>query len=173
MSDVYGSALSRILLATEKVYGIDSIDPDSTMTTLELKSRIETELKSMSREQVIKRNRLAGEHIMPLPFITMKMKFFGYIRLIYVDYPGLHQTVSVLLRFTNKDTITVEAYKDLNKIIILLNEIDKKQIQLKSHLAYRYLRMFVILLLNNNTFCASIFADLILNQIVVKEATKC
>lgn len=168
MADMYTSALSRILLSVEKVYGIDKMDPDGGVNMLEIKAIVEQQLKTMSKEEIIDRNKKAGEQIIPLPFISMKMKYFGYIRLSYNKYPGLQQVVGVLLKFTNKSTVTLEAYKELNRIVILLNEIDKKQIQLKAHLAYRYLRMFVILLLNNNTYCASIFADLILNQLVIK-----
>ena len=168
MADMYTSALSRILLSVEKVYGLDEIDPDCGVTMLEIKAITERQLSGMSKEEIIGRNRKAAECIIPLPFISMKLKYFGYIRLSFSKYPGLQQVVDVLLKFTNKKTVTMDAYKELNRIIILLNEIDKKQIQLKAHLAYRYLRMFVILLLNNNMYCASIFADLILNQLIIK-----
>lgn len=168
MADIYTSALSKVLLSVEKVYGIDKLDPDCSVTMLEIKSVIEQQLKRMTKEDIVARNKKAGEQIVPLPFISMKMKYFGYVRLSYSKYPGMTQIVSVLLKFTNKDTVSTEAYKELNRIVVLLNEIDKKQIQLKTHLAYRYLRMFVILLLNNNTYCAAIFADLILNQLIIK-----
>lgn len=168
MTDIYVSALSSILKGLEEIYSVKEIDPRNTMHFVELKKNLELQLKSMDKKDIEKRNKDAGEKIVLLTYIIAKMKFYGYVRLTYNSYPSLAKIVPALVKFTQKSTITPEAYKEVTKIVILINEIDKRQVQLKTQLSYRYLRMFVILIINRNLAAAAVFADLILNQMVVR-----
>lgn len=168
MTDVYVSALSNILKGLEEVYGIKTLDPKNTMLFVDLKKSLETQLKTMDKKAIRKRNKKACEKIVLLSYIVTKMRFYGYVRLTYNSYPSLDKVIPTILKFTQKSTITPEAYKELTKVIILINEIDKRQIQLKTQLSYRYLRMFLILVINRELAGASIVADFILNQMVVR-----
>ena len=63
---------------------------------------------------------------------------------------------------------TADCRKQLNTIIKILDELDKKQVAVRVGLAYMFLRIFIVMVLHGNLCNASIVADFIINQFSVR-----
>lgn len=168
MADVYNTSLSEILHRLESIYSIDKLDPKNNLEMFALKNKLQEKIKGMSKEEAASLNKKAGEEIVLLSYISSKLKYYGYVKLSYHQYPALDVVIPTLIKFTKIDSVNRESFKELKSIIVLLNEIDKTQIALRKHLAYRYMRLFLVLVLHKNLHGAAVIADLILNQMVVR-----
>ena len=70
-----------------------------------------------------------------------------------------------------KDSIshsTKETRKNNDRKVIL-SQIDAKTAKMRNAMGYRFLRIFIVILLNGNISHASVIADFILNQFIIEE----
>lgn len=169
MNDQYIVALSKVLVSLEACYGLKGNGRDSrSLSMLEVKAIIDNDLKSMSKDDIISRNEKATKDIILLSYLMQNMEFYNLAKLDFSHYVGLKECARILLRFTKNSTITTNDVKDVSRIMRMLDALEKKQANIKNGLAYRYLRMFVILVMNNSLCNASIVATLILKQFIVR-----
>ena len=170
--DVYTKALSTILNDLENVYGLKTVDKTCTRKLcdldveeclLQLQDSITHSTKAIRSEK----DRKALKSIVHLSYISHRMKFYKKIRLDYSKYPNMGQVSEILLIFTSKITKS-EELKKINSIIVILSQIDAKTAKMRNAMGYRFLRIFVVILLNGNISHASVIADFILNQFIIE-----
>lgn len=169
--DVYSQTLSTILNDLEDVYGLKRIESDGTRKLCELDIdecllQLKDSISSCTREQRKEMDKKALKSIVYLSYVSNRMRFYSKIRLDYSKYPNMGDISAVLLLFTKKVT-NPDDFKKINSIVVILNQIDKKTAKMRNAMGYRFLRIFVVILLNGNTAHASIIADFILNQFIV------
>jgi hypothetical protein len=129
---------------------------------------IKGNLKQQDPSKVYDINVSAGKSLVLLSYVSSRMKFFNKKRLDYSAYPYMKTVCKVLLNFTSSSTVNVDNVKLVNKIIVILSKIDERFVQYRYGLGYRYLRIFIIMILYGNYTNAAVVADFILNQIIVK-----
>ena len=93
-------------------------------------------------------------------------------RLDFSKYPGMRSAVRVLINFTKQKTVNMQTMRSLNKLIELLVIIENDYVQYRRGLAYRFIRLFIVLVLYGNFVNAAVVADFILNQLITKEDYK-
>lgn len=172
MADTYITILSKIVLSMEASYGFHRKDSSGqAVADKDLKDVLEfvkEELKGSSKEEIAKRNKEVAKDVILLSYVTKRIRYYDYYKLNYKKYPAIKEVARVLLNFTTAKRNTTESRKQLNKIIRLLEELDKKEVTIRVGLAYKYLRIFIVMVLYGNLCNASIVADFIISQFVVK-----
>lgn len=129
---------------------------------------VKAECSKLGASQQYSTNLQAGESLVLLSYVSMRMKYYNKKRLDYKDYPHMKRVAEILLKFTYGGTVTKEAILDLNQIIVIMTQIDDRFVVHKFGLGYRYLRIFIILVLYGNYPNAAVVADFIINQLVTK-----
>lgn len=170
--DVYTKALSTILNDLENVYGLKTVDKTGTRKLCDLDVeecllQLQDSITHSTKATRSEKDRKALKSIVHLSFISHRMKFYKKIRLDYSKYPNMGQVSEILLIFTNKITKS-EELKKINSIIVILSQIDAKTAKMRNAMGYRFLRIFVVILLNGNISHASVIADFILNQFIIE-----
>ena len=79
----------------------------------------------------------------------------------------LREVAEILDKFQDKKNFN-KCVAQLNKIIQVLNALDTKSVKARSGLGYRYLRIFVVLVMYRSSCNAAIVASFILSQILMK-----
>ena len=173
--DNYMQALTNILFAVEEIYGLrDVVDGQPLLhcDTKYIVGYFNQKLSDMSNTKVSELNARAGKELILLSYLTCRLRYFGKKRLDYSKYPNMRKVTKVLKAFTRMKYVNQESLRGINIVISLLVEIDKKYINFRNALGYRYLRIFVILVMFGNYCNASVVADFILNQIITREDLK-
>lgn len=168
--DVYSTALNKILNGLENTYGLKEYNTDQTRLLCDLDItdclfNLKNELSSVNSKMRDDRNKKALADIVHLSYISSRMKYYKKIRLDYSKYPNMGKIASILLLFTGRIKSS-DDMKKINAIIIVLSQIDKKTAKARHAIGYRFLRIFIVILLNGGTAHASVVADFILNQFI-------
>lgn len=170
MKDSYITTLSNIIINLETKYGLKKNNSDGTnysnLSIMEVKAIVEKDLKTKTKEEIEEINELAGQDIILLAYLVNRIKFYNYVKLDYRYYPLMDSIALILLKYTKASTINREAIYSTSKLIILLDELDKKEVRLRTGLAYKYLRIFIILVMYRSYCNASVVADFIIRQLV-------
>lgn len=132
-TDRYMQALGAIARKVESLYGYDRSNPIMGKDILTVISEVNAMLEKMQPEDIKKINSAVGKELVPLSYISQRLKFFGKKRLDYSKYPGMKSVARVLLTFTKQKTVNMSSIKDVNKIIELLHTIDASYINFKVH----------------------------------------
>lgn len=172
MADIYVSTLSKILISLEEVYGLrEKNSANKIYADLGIMDVLEHTADTISNSEpdsISFRNQKASRDTILLSYVTSRMEYFDLVKLNYTKYPALQAIAKVLLRYTKASRVNKATTQDIGKIVVLLKELDDKQIQFHVGLAYRYLRMFVVLVLFRNYCDAAIVANLIITQFSVR-----
>jgi hypothetical protein len=158
-------SLAYIIQELEKIYGINGDLTKSPI--LEVKKKVTDDVKSLSKSELAKRNQEATTCIILLAYESNSMRFYNESRLTFNGFVELNKMAKILIQFTKRKTITKKSLNDVSKIIRLLDYVEKSA-KVRASLSYKYIRIFIVLLINSSTCNASIVADFILNQFVVR-----
>lgn len=170
--DNYITALSEILLKLENVYSMRTEVNGQRLLELPAKDVIayyNDYVKSKSKEDLSKVNSQAGREVVLLAYLTRRMCYFKKKRLDYSKYSNMRTITKVLVSYSKAATVNETSIRDINKIIALLVDIDKKHVNYRNSLGYRYLRILAVMMMCGNYCNASVVADFILNQIIIRE----
>lgn len=113
-------------------------------------------------------NRRIGRKMVLLSYVSSRLTFFGKKRLDYSAYPCMTEVAKALLAFTSKASLNVDALQRLDNVLIVMDELDRKDKEIRKSLGYRYLRLFLVLALYGSYCNASIVASFILEQFIVR-----
>lgn len=169
--DSYIVALSDIISDLENIYGLTEQVNGTYLWKFDIIDVIQAvKSKRNSIDSAIEydMNIAAGKATVLLSYVSARMTFFNKKRLDYSSYPAMKTVGNILIQFTNSSTVTKDTIKLVNKIIVVLSQIDNKYVNHRYGLGYRYLRIFIVLILYGNYTNASVVADFILNQFVTK-----
>lgn len=170
--DNYVTALSEVLLKLENVYGMRKEINGQRLLELPAKEVIayyNDFIKSRNKDDLSKINSQAGREVVLLAYLTRRMSYFKKKRLDYSKYSNMKTITKVLVAYSKAYTVNETSIRDINKIIALLVDIDKKHVNYRNSLGYRYLRILAVMMMCGNYCNASIVADFILNQIIIRE----
>lgn len=171
--DSYVQKFGEIIVELEKLYGLEEtnelgvryleLDIDSVM------SYENNLVMAASVEDKKRKNSEAGKYVVLIAYMKDRLEFYGKKKLNYSDYPRIDTVAECLLNFVDKETVSSQALNNLNKVIFVLQGVDKRFVQHKFGLGYRFIRLFLIMVLWENYCNASILARFIIDQIFVGE----
>lgn len=160
----YTKIFSTTIKKIEKIYGIRSSDnPTGERGILEVKDLITNLIEQSSVVDLQSKQIEIMNEIVVLAYTQSELEFRGVKALRFSKLPGLQEYISLIAQFTKIETAE-KARVDISKLISLLNEIDINFVDVRRLVIYRYLRIFVVLVMLNNLTGASVIARLILCQ---------
>lgn len=108
-----------------------------------------------------------GRKAVLLSYLSDRLHFYGKKKLDFSAIPCMKELASLLIQFTEKKNLSNDLLKGLNRSVMILTEVDHKDRTVKKTLGYRFLRIFLLLVVYGNNCNASVVANLILEQLVV------
>lgn len=163
--DKYVVELSRIITELEGLCGITD-----TMTggIEEVLNQCGEKFSSLPQGALKDLNFSVGHRILQLSYTKDRLAYYGKRKLDYSNYPMIRETAKALLAFTDKRQVNKNMLNELNTIIIILSGIEVKDPSVTGTLGYRYLRIFLVLVVYG-LFCnASIVSRFIIEQLIVE-----
>lgn len=172
MNDAYITALSNIIISLESIYGLREKNTNGVLVgdtgINDVLRYVEQDLGKSNIDRLNEKNTKASRDLILLAYLSGRMEYFSLTKLNYTHYPALRPVAEVLLVYTKAKNITNNSIHDIGKIVRLLQSVDENQVKLRIGLAYKYLRIFVVLVVNKNLTGAYVVADLILSQFRVR-----
>lgn len=172
MNDAYISAMSKIIISLESLYGLRDKNENGVLIgdtgINDVLQHVEEGLAASNVDSLNEKNTKASRDLILLAYISGRMEYFGLTKLNYTHYPALKSVAEVLLAYTRARNITGSSVHDVGKVVRLLQSVDENQVKLRIGLAYKFLRIFVVLVLNKNFTGAYVVSDLILTQFRVR-----
>lgn len=170
--DGYIATLSNTIIKIENAYGMQKMrgsTPIADLPIVDVITYFNKVITSCDKEELGSINVAAGREVVLLSYVTQRMVYYNKKRLDYSKYKNMRTITKVLFAFTKQKTTDKKTLRSVNKIITLLDEIDKRHVSYRNALSYRFLRIFVVMIMHGNYCNASVVADFILNQIITKE----
>mgnify|MGYP001376056671 CR=1 FL=1 len=161
----YIKALEEVCEGLEEAYGVDS-SPNSS--DIGIKMVLESVGKKYNKEDkkaILGLHAQAFPHISLLAHLSGRMDFFEYSRLDFRGYPHTSRLEDALSYFVSRKKLSSDTVSYADFVVSLLDLIDKKHLNLRYELPYRFLRMFVVMVMYGNFAEASILANFIIKQI--------
>ncbi len=109
-----------------------------------------------------------GRQVVKVAYINNRLHFYGKKKLDFSQIPCMTDVARTLIGFTEKKSLCEKSLVDLNKLVLVLSEVDRKDRVLKNALSYRYLRIFLLLMVYGCSCNASVIANFILEQLIVE-----
>lgn len=106
-----------------------------------------------------------SETVQPLYKITSVCQFKSVKKLNYSEYANMDSVCDVLMLYTIEMCITADATKACNIVADVISDIDSTKPAYKNSLSYKFLRMFLLLVIVGDYVTASCIATFILTQI--------
>ena len=140
-------------------YKIGSIDEELDFSLKEADSLPQAAIKDL--------NVSVSKKAVLLAYTNSRMKFFDKKEVDFSNMPCLYDVASVLFKFTAKKSITSDTFTDLDKCIMVLEDMEKTKGNVNT-LSYRLLRIFVLCVCYGLLCNAGIVADFALSQMIAK-----
>ncbi len=164
--DSYVVQLDRILSEIESTYDIfeDRQHLDDMRSVIR---RVDSQVVAMSSEDIMQQNMEVGKQIVMLSYLCFRLSYFKCVRLDYSKFPVMQEIVDVLDLYRDKQNFN-RAVRQVNKIIKVLVELDSISAKARAGLGYRFLRIFVVMVMYRNSCNAAIIAEFIIQQICIR-----
>lgn len=171
--DKYLVELDKITTDVEKLCGLgiksgDGI-PYVDKSIIEITEFCISEADKLPSESIKALNASVGKKMVLLSYVAARLKYFNKKKVDFSMIPCMPDIANVLIQFTKKGNIDDDALVQLDKCIIILSDVEKKSPAVRKMISFRLLRLFVILIAYSFMCSASIVADLLLLQVIVKE----
>lgn len=109
-----------------------------------------------------------GRQVVKISYICARLRYYGKKKLDFSDIPCMSDVAKILLGFTEKKNLREQSLVGLNKLVLVLSEVDRKDRVLKNALSYRYLRIFLVLMVYGCNCNAGVIANFIIEQLIVE-----
>lgn len=109
-----------------------------------------------------------GRQIVKISYISDRLHYYGKKKLDFSQIPCMGEVARMLIGFTEKKSLSDKSLVNLNKLVLVLSEVDRKDRVLKNALSYRYLRIFLLLMVYGCSCNAGVIANFILEQLIVE-----
>lgn len=171
--DAYVDKLEQIVAQIEELYGLCEKSEVGLeywkVDVQDVIAFVSKRVSGMSKDELKQVNSQVGRKVVMLSYLKDRMTYFGKKKLDFSEMPCMATIAKILITFTARGTIVPDSLQSLNKVILILSKIDVKNVKYRYSLAYRYLRIFIVMALHGNYCNASVIASIILEQIIVKE----
>lgn len=148
--------LDKVVAIGQSYKGIDDVLEFSLQEAENLPSAAIKDLNvSVSKKMVL------------LSYMSSRMRFFNKKEVDFSNMPCLYNVAQVLLKFTLKKTVNPDTFSEVDKCIIILEDMEKIENNTNTS-SYRLLRVFVLCTLYGLLCNAGIIADFILMQMIEK-----
>lgn len=172
VKDSYLKNLGSIITAIEVSVGLNKLHGSVPLSRAPLSTVLSVvqpevqKLKSTSAEAYHKIINDINESLIILNYTSSRMQYFKQVSLDFRMYPKIDTVANVLITFATKTQITTDDLKSLNSLATILEYTEKRAARCHSSLSYRYLRIFMILVLysKGSYFLPSIVAHFLLTQ---------
>lgn len=157
-----------ILSSLEAVYGLLETVDGKDVGDRDIKDIITMVNQGVSNAEVADLEEInlgAFTHISLLVHVSARARYYDRLLLDFSEYAITQELISSLDVYTRRVKLnsTTKAYA--NNIAKLLHMIDKKSLQLRFGNEYRYLRIFIIMILHGNFVEGGSVAEFLLAQI--------
>ncbi len=163
--DSYTTHLIKIVSELERIYDVPVMNLENDIRSI-IKA-VDKQAVESSAQLVSERNTEAGKQIVLLSYLNYRMIYFESIRLDFSIFPAM-QTVADLLDLYRDRRNFNRCARQINEIIRVLAEVDTRSAKARQGLGYRFLRIYVILVMYRNSCNASIVANMLLEQMLLK-----
>lgn len=165
--------LAKEILKLEACYGLSNVIVDDAGVKHVLRdmdigyvvSYLKGKAADLSRDELMEVNTNANKSIIIIAFLSQRLRYNNAVILDFKMYPKLKFVATLLFKFTNKKTVDTSSIKSLNALIELLAQIDELYIKARGCMSYKYLRMFILLILFDSYDSAGVLAELIISQL--------
>lgn len=169
MDDKLTKQLGNIIIAMENEIGLNITNTVGlAYSQADIGPVVNYMRNHVSRLSAVERSSMVSQLLNivdPLYKITSIGIFKSIRRLDYSDYASMEAVRDVLFVYTIETNISQRSVAECNVVAEVLHDIDNTRPNFKNSLSYKYLRMFVLLVLTSNYVPASCIATFILTQI--------
>lgn len=169
--DKYISTLTRIASNTEAILGFNITAKDGlSVSQLPIDSILiyfDEELEKLSDEAAKVFNRNVGKKIASIAYVSCRLEFLGKKKIDFSGIPCGKIIAESLIPFTRRELINAQTIIGIDKCVHILGTVESAGAVPESNLAYRYLRLFVILASIGMFNHAAVIANLLLTQMIV------
>lgn len=110
MNDAYISAMSKIIISLESLYGLRDKNENGVLIgdtgINDVLQHVEEGLAASNVDSLNEKNTKASRDLILLAYISGRMEYFGLTKLNYTHYPALKSVAEVLLTYTRARNIT-------------------------------------------------------------------
>ena len=163
-SDSYTNLLTTAIGSLEEIYGVLSVKETDIVSVVK---GIDNIIMNSDAEDIAVRNAEAGKQIVMVSYVFFRLGYFESVRLFYDLFPAMDRVLEILDLFRDKRKFN-KSVRQLNQIIGVLAEVDSTSAKRRWGLGYRYLRIFVILVMYKSSCNASVIANFIIQQVMLK-----
>ena len=167
-ADKYITELSRVVQNLENVCGLNMKNSSGveyrSLTVPEiLEFCIET-CASVPPQSLKELSKIAGKQTAKVTVINSRLSYYGKRKLNFEGYPLLSDIAKTLLKCTSKALTGTLKNTELQRMVTILSEIEKKDTTIKNTLSFRYLRVFLCLILYQSFYNAGVISDFLIKQ---------
>lgn len=164
MSDTYTQILTEMADRIENSYKLKDEEGllDERIDNV-MKSVVST-VKKLTQSEITKRNAEAFDCLSVIAHLNGRMEFSEHLRLDFRKFPHKDKILTSLEYFTKRSNLNTKLNKQVDSLVQVLDFIDRKRIDLRHEMSYRYLRIFIVMIVYASYAEVSIVADLLYNQ---------
>lgn len=166
--------LDSICTQVEQVYGLRGSDELGELSFRKLVPALQPKIAEYNPVQLEKLNTRISDSMFKLSYLTARSRFLGSKNLSFDKLPKLSEVREALACFSEKKHLNKESRKKSNAVAAIIAYIDDMAITNNpdpyfndlryNGLEYRYLRMFILVVLHHGYLEASIVAQYLLLQ---------
>lgn len=165
--DTYVDALNGIAEIVENIYGITNSNIVGNNDIACVISGMDKLIMSMDASEMARKNEEVGRQIVLLAYVSERLSYFESVRLDFSMFPVMDEVVNILRSFTDKKNFN-RCVRQVNKLIKVLEEVDATSVKARYGLGYRYLRIFIVLVMYRSSCNAAIVSKFIARQVIMK-----
>lgn len=163
-SDSYTNLLTTVIKELEDVYGISAFSENNIIDVINNTDDI---VMKSSAADIAAKNVEAGKQVILVSYVFFRLGYFESVRLSFELFPAMDRVLEILDLFRDKRKFN-KSIRQLNQIIGIMAEVDNNSAKGRYGLGYRYLRIFIILVMYKSSCNASVIANFIIQQVMLK-----
>lgn len=164
-SDSYTTSLGEICDRIEKIYSITDFMEQQNSDIVSIVRMLDSNIVSAEKPDVAAQNREAGKQIVLLSYLCFRLDYYQTLRLDFSVFYAVDEIERILLLFTDRKNFTSKSMRSVNRLIKLLAKTDAASTKIRYGLTYRFLRIFIVLVMYDSSCNSSIVASFLLQQL--------
>lgn len=164
--------LNTIITEIESIYGLYQLSEDGNILAQNsikiVIDYVKQRLSNSQRETFHKTNAAIGKYIVLLAYLDLSLSYKNCILLDFSQYSNSLAMGEIFSSFLLEADLDKDVLSSISQIIEQLSQIENLSNDFKDSSAYRYTRVFIIMVLYSNFVNASIVADFLYSQLNVK-----
>lgn len=172
VSDSYAASLGGICDRIEEIYAIKDFVERQNSDIVSVIKMLDKNIVSLQKPDIAGWNAEAGKQIVLLSYLCFRLEFFQTLRLDFDMFCAVDEIRKVLLLFTDRNNFTGKNMRAVNRLIKLMAKSDETSTKIRYGLTYRFLRIFITLVMYDSSCNSSIVASFLLQQMDLQNKMK-